>query len=315
MSTPSCTAAARSGLPDRGVSGPTRITGRRDGQLALAEAVDLEGSRGVEEAVGEARAARRRDAALGVVEDHRDPVGAEQDAGVVAEVADDVAHVEPRGEVGRDPAQRLGAAQAGARLLGRVGALDEDPERAGDGPGEPVAVVTTELDRARDDEDAPRVLAARDPHDQLVGAHARARGQARRRRGGRGSARRDSSACENRLRPGGTLRPAVIPGPSTSVARDTRPPGRSSQIPTSAAPVATRTRWQASSSAESTPLGNEAISARSASRSTPAAESVSVRSIGSVARRGMRVDVDASATAAGVSEAAAVRNRWRSTSR
>ena len=63
------------------------------------------------------------------------------------------------------------------------------------------------------------------------------------------------------------------------------------------------------------PLGNEAISARSASRSTPAAESVSVRSIGSVARRGMRVDVDASATAAGVSEAAAVRNRWRSTRR
>ena len=141
-------------------------------QLALAEAVDLEGSRGVEEAVGEARAARRRDAALGVVEDHRDPVGAEQDAGVVAEVADDVAHVEPRGEVGGDPAQRLGAAQAGARLLGRVGALDEDPERAGDGPGEPVAVVTAELDRARDDQDAPRVLAARDPHDQLVGAHA-----------------------------------------------------------------------------------------------------------------------------------------------
>ena len=169
---PSCTAAARSGLPERGVSGPTRITGRRDGSSRCAEAVDLEGSRGVEEAVREARAARRRDAALGVVEDHRDPVGAEQDAGVVAEVADDVAHVEPRGEVGRDPAQRLGAAQAGAGLLGRVGALDEDPERAGDGPGEPVAVVAAELDGARDDQDAPRVLAARDPHDQLVGAHA-----------------------------------------------------------------------------------------------------------------------------------------------
>ena len=109
---PSCTAAARSGLPERGVSGPTRIDRPARRQLALAEAVDLEGSRGVEEAVGEARAARRRDAALGVVEDHGDPVGAEQDAGVVAEVADDVAHVEPRGEVGGDPAQRLGAAQA-----------------------------------------------------------------------------------------------------------------------------------------------------------------------------------------------------------
>ena len=248
------------------------------------------------------------------MEDHRDPVGAEQDAGVVAEVADDVAHVEPRGEVGGDPAQRLGAAQAGAGLLGRVGALDEDPERAGDGPGEPVAVVTAELDGARDDQDAPRVLAARDPHDQLVGAHAQhGAGPSPPGRAWIGSP--DSSACENRLRPGGTLRPAVIPGPSTSVARDTRPPGRSSQIPTSAAPVATRTRWHASSSAESMPLGNEAISARSASRSTPAAESVSVRSIGSVARRGMRVDVDASATAAGVSEAAAVRNRWRSTRR
>ena len=74
------------------------------------------------------------------------------------------------------------------------------------------------------------------------------------------------------------MRPAVIPGPSTSVARETRPPGRSSQIPTSAAPVATRTRWHASSSAESMPLGKDAISARSASRSTPAAESLSVRS-------------------------------------
>ncbi len=88
----------------------------------------------------------------------------------------------------------------------------------------------------------------------------------------------DSRASENRLRPGGTVRPAVMPGPSTSVARETRPPGRSSQMPTSAAPVATRTRWHASSSAESMPLGNDAISARSARRSTPAAESLSVRS-------------------------------------
>ena len=86
-------------------------------------------------------------------------------------------------------------------------------------------------------------------------------------------------------------------------------------MPTSAAPVATRTRWHASSSAESMPLGKDAISARSARRSTPAAESLSVRSDMSPTRRSERVGMLASATAAGVSDAAAVRNRCRSTSR
>ena len=85
-----------------------------------------------------------------------------------------------------------------------------------------------------------------------------------------------SSARANSVRPGGMLRMAVTPGPSASIARGTRPPGRRSQMPTSAAPVATRMRRQASSRAGSRPLGNEATSARSASRSSPAAVSVSV---------------------------------------
>ena len=85
------------------------------------------------------------------------------------------------------------------------------------------------------------MLAARDADDELVRAHAQDRRRAVDRPGRAWIGSEDSSACENTLRPGGTVRPAVMPGPSTSVARETRPPGRISQIPTSAAPVATRT--------------------------------------------------------------------------
>ena len=97
---------------------------------------------------------------------------------MVGEVADDVADVEARGEVGGDAAQRLAAAEAARRLLGRARAADEDAERPGDRAGEPRAVVGPELHRAREDEDAPWLLAAGDAHDELVGAHAEDRRRA-----------------------------------------------------------------------------------------------------------------------------------------
>ncbi len=116
-----------------------------------------------------------------------------------------------------------------------------------------------------------------------------------------------SSARAKRLGPLGMLRGAAA-GPSTSVARATRPPGRRSQIPTRAAPVATRIRRQASSSAGSRPVGNEATSARSASRSRPAV--VSVR-VDDWSRRAPRYGPPPGAPA-GTGDSAAARNRWRS---
>ena len=162
-----------------------------------------------------------------------------------------------------------------------------------------MAVVTAELDRARDDQDAPRVLAARDAHDQLVGAHAQhGRGPVA---AGTGVDRlagleglREQAAARRDVPAGGDPRALDVRRARHEAARPELPD------PDQRRAGGDADAWHASSSAESMPLGNEAISARSASRSTPAAESVSVRSIGSVARRGMRVDIDASATAAGV---------------
>ena len=95
--------------------------------------------------------------------------------GVVAEVAHDVADVEPRGQVGRDAAKRLRAPEPAARLLGGVDALDQDAQGPRDRARQPMAIVTTELHGARDDQDPPRMLAAGDADDELVGAHAQDR--------------------------------------------------------------------------------------------------------------------------------------------
>ncbi len=128
----------------------------------------------------------------------------------------------------------------------------------------------------------------------------------------------DSRASVNRLRPWPAPRAAVIPGPSTSVARGTRPPGRRSQIPTSAAPVARRIRRHASSSAGSRPAGSEATSARSARRSSPADDSVSVWAVGAAPasrRTPARGVGPATSAPAWAPDSAAARNRWRSVSR
>ena len=62
-----------------------------------------------EERVRETGAARGRDPALRVAQHDRHAVRAEQDACVIGQVADDIADVEPGGEVGGDASQGLAA--------------------------------------------------------------------------------------------------------------------------------------------------------------------------------------------------------------
>ena len=124
----------------------------------------------------------------------------------------------------------------------------------------------------------------------------------------------DSSATVRTFRPGGTLRVAVVPEPSTSTARGTRPPGRSSHTPTSAAPVAARIRRQAASNDASRPVACAAIPARSASRSSPAGRSETGSCEAS--RRPRRVARTGPRSADGDGpDSAAARKRWRSVRR
>ena len=235
---------------------------------------------------------------------------------MVAEVAHDVADVEPRGEVRGDAAQRLGPAQAAARLLGRVGALDRGPRACGRWPGRgdgrrrgpsstapamtrtphgcsPPGMRTTSSSVPMP-EDGRRAVAAGAGVDRL-GRLEGLREQV--------AARRERAAGRD-------------PGPSTSVARETRPPGRTLPDPDQrgagrdAHPVArlverrSPCRSGTRRSRRGRPAGRRPRRSRSASG------------------RGMsrdppqeRAGMLASATAAGVSDAAAVRKRWRSTSR
>ena len=82
-------------------------------QLSKAGALRLDLPRRVEERVGEAGAAGRGHAALVVAQHDRDAVRPEQHAGVVAEVAHDVADVQPRGQVRGDAGAALPRAGAG----------------------------------------------------------------------------------------------------------------------------------------------------------------------------------------------------------
>ena len=254
VSTPSWIA----GGPERGRS--TAASRRRAAGPAGAAACpaaprrassDLAGD--VEERRREADAAGRRDAAVAVAEDHRHTVRAEQDAGVVAQVADDVADVEPGGEVRGDAAQRLRAPEPARGLLRRRRAPDEDAQRPRDRGRQPAAVVRSELHGTREDQQAPRRLAAWDPDDELVRAQPEDRrgpGKPGPRVDGLGRVEREREDVAPRRDAAGAL---VSRWPSTAVARGTRPPGRRSQMPTSAAPVVTRMRRQASSRAGSRP--------------------------------------------------------------
>ena len=115
------------------------------------------------------------DAALRVAEDDGDPVRAEQNPGMVSEVADDVGHVQPGRQVGGDATQGLGAPQAARGLFRGAGAPHQDTQGPGDRGCEPAAIVGTQLHGARDREQTPGSLAAGDRDEQLIGAHAQHR--------------------------------------------------------------------------------------------------------------------------------------------
>ena len=144
-------------------------------EIAHARSGKLHLAGGRQERLGESRATGGRDAALRVTEDDGYPVCAEQHPGVVAEVADDVGHVQPGCQVRGDATQRLGAPQAARGLFRGGGTPHQDAQGPGDRGGEPAAIVGTQLHRARDREQAPGRFAAGDRHEQLIGAHAQYR--------------------------------------------------------------------------------------------------------------------------------------------
>ena len=139
-------------------------------------------------------------------------VGAEQHAGVIAEVADDVADVEPRGQVGGDAAQRLGAAEPARR-----------PARSPPAPRTRTPSVRAIAVARRRPSSGPSCTAPAStstPHgasppgirdDQLVGAQAQRRGAGPRCPGGRGWAPATRARGRRRCAPGGTLRDAPRP--------------------------------------------------------------------------------------------------------